>query len=54
MQMTGDLTFGAGRLMTEGDRADGNFIRNRAAEIRWQLRIMIAGNPDPVTPHLQR
>ena len=53
MQMTGDLAGCTGRLVAEGDGADGGFLGDGAAEIGGQFGVVIAGNPDPVTPGLQ-
>ena len=54
MQMAGDLAMGAGRLVAERDGDDGDFIGNAAAEIRREVRIVVAGDPDPVAARLQR
>ena len=39
--------------MTEGDRADRDFLGDHAAEIGRQRRIVIARDPDPVATRLQ-
>ena len=54
MQMAGDFAGRAGRLMPEHDRPDRDFAGDHAAEIGRQRRIVIARNPDPVAPRLQR
>jgi hypothetical protein len=54
MQMTGDLAVGSGRLVTEHNWSDCDFARHHAAEIARQRRIVIARDPDPVAPRLQR
>ena len=40
--------------MAERHRADRDVAGDHAAEILRQRRIVIAGNPDPVAPRLQR
>ncbi len=52
--MAGDFTRSAGRLVTERNRANSNFMSDHAAEIGRQRGIVIARNPDPVAPRLQR
>ncbi len=52
--MAGDFTRNAGRLVTERNRPDRNFMSDHAAEIGRQRGIVIARNPDPVAPRLQR
>src|SRR6201992_1795797 len=53
MQMAGDLTSCAGRLMAKRDWAESHSSRDRATESGRQRRIMITRNPDPVAPRLQ-
>src|SRR5258705_12993566 len=43
MQMTGDFARRTGRLVTERNRADRNFMSDHAAEIGRQRGIVIAG-----------
>src|SRR5882757_11547637 len=54
MQMTGDFTGGTCRLVTKRNWPDGDFAGDHAAEIAGERGIVIAGNPDPVAPRLQR
>ena len=52
--MARDFTGDAGRLVTERDRPDRDFGGDHAAEIGGDGGIVIARNPDPVAPRLQR
>jgi hypothetical protein len=52
--LAGDLAARAGWLMTKHDSSDRGFRRDHAAETGRQFRIVIAGDPDPVAPRLQR
>ena len=54
MQVAGDFAGRPGRLVTKHDRADRDFAGDHAAEIGRQRGIVIARNPDPVAPRLQR
>jgi len=54
MQMAGDLAERTGRLVTERDWADRDFGSHHPAEIGRNGGIVVAGNPDPVAPRLQR
>ena len=52
--MSGDFADCPGRLVTKRDRPIATSLATIAAEIGRQCRIVIARNPDPVAPHLQR
>lgn len=54
MEMAGDLAARTGRLVTESDRADRDFVGDGATEIARQHRIVIARDPDPVAAGLER
>lgn len=56
MKMAGDLTGGGpgARFMPEGDPANQKFISCLALNAARQNAIVIAGDPDPFAPRLQR
>ena len=39
--------------MPEGERADAECMRERAADLVGRIGIVVAGNPDPLPPALQ-
>ena len=53
MQMAADFAGGAGRQMTEGQRAERQRFLEHAADAVGRLGIVIAGDPDPVAAALQ-
>src|ERR1700732_3358053 len=54
MKVACDLAGRTGRLVTNRDWPNRDFAGDDAAEIGWQGGIVVAGNPDPVAPRLQR
>ena len=53
MHVTGDLAFCAGRRMTKGQRADRQRSAEAAADTVGRIGIVVAGDPDPITPALE-
>ena len=51
--MAGDLPLRTG-LVTEGQRADGEHTGKAAADTVGRIRVVIAGDPDPIAPALER
>lgn len=54
VEMAGDLAARPRRFVAEGQRPDRDCAAHLAAEIIRQVRIVIAGDPDPVATGLQR
>ena len=54
MQVAGDFAVGAGRLVAEHERADRERGGRRSAQPGGRLGIVVAGDPDPVAPALER
>ena len=55
MQVAGDLAVDLlrRRLMTESERAHRQFAGDTAPDSLWRIGIVVAGQPQPVTPTLQ-
>ncbi len=54
MQVPGDLAGGAGRLMTECQGTNRQHCMEAATDAVGRFRVVIAGDPDPLAPSLER
>src|SRR5258705_9036431 len=53
MEVTGDLTLGAGRFVAENQCADRERAAKAAADAFGRIGVVISGDPDPIAPALQ-
>src|SRR3954453_14015729 len=53
MEVTGNLTLGAGWLVAKNQRADRERTAKAAADTVGRVGVVISGDPDPIAPTLQ-